>query len=73
MEVGVDVSDHAQVMPNELIFSVQITKSPLGVPNVITIEAATAWFERNQGKPVNVTAPAGIFSGYVISEQKRQG
>lgn len=67
VEFGVDVSDHAQQMANELIFSVQVTKSPLGVPNVTTVELATAWFERNTGKAVNITAPAGIFSNYVIS------
>lgn len=67
VEFGADVSDHAQQMPNELIFSVQVTKSPLGLPNATTVELATAWFERNTGKAVNITAPSGIFSGYIIS------
>lgn len=67
VEFGADVSDHAQVKPNELIFAVQVTGSPLGIPNVITIEAATSWFERNQGKPVTITAPAGVFAGYIVS------
>jgi hypothetical protein len=67
VEFGVEVSDHAQKMPNELIFSVQVTKSPLGIPTATTVESATAWFERNSGKAVNITAPAGIFSNYVIT------
>ena len=67
VEFGVDVSDHAQRMPNELIFSVQVTKSPLGIPDATTVESATAWFERNTGKAINITAPAGIFSNYVIT------
>ena len=67
VEFGADVSDHAQIKPNELLFTVQITRSPLGVPNLSTVELATTWFERNSGKPIKITAPAGIFSNYVIT------
>lgn len=67
VEFGGDISDHAQKGPNEIIFSVQITKTPLGIPNLMTIELATNWFERNTGLLINVTAPAGIFSGYTMT------
>ncbi|MEE8386008.1 MAG: hypothetical protein V3S01_08825, partial [Dehalococcoidia bacterium] len=43
------------------------TKSPLGIPDATTVESATAWFERNTGKAINITAPAGIFSNYMMS------
>jgi hypothetical protein len=67
VEAGSDVSDNAQVMPTELIFVVQVTKSPVGLPNPTAVELATSWFERNRGKQVDVIAPAGIFKGYLIT------
>lgn len=67
VEFGVDVSDHAQVGPIELVFSVMITKTPIGLPSLMTIELAQAWFERNEGKQVNISATAGIFAGFILS------
>lgn len=67
VEFGVDVSDHAQVLPIELVFQVQVTRSPLFLPSPSSVELVTQWFERNLGKQVNVIAPAGIFGGFVLS------
>ena len=67
VELGTDVTDHAQVLPLQLSFEVQITPSTVALPNVTTIELATAWFERNAGQLVTVTARAGIFANFVIS------
>lgn len=66
VEFGADVSDNAQVLPVELIFSAQVTGTPT-IPVNLGIELATAWFERNNGKQLTITAPAGVFTGFIMS------
>lgn len=67
VELGPDVSDNAQPLPTELIFSVQVTRTPLNVPLPAAVELATEWFERNDGQQITVNAPAGVFQGYIIT------
>ena len=66
VEAGANVSDNAQVLPVELIFTVQVTGTPT-IPVNLGIELATEWFERNQGVQVTITAPAGVFGGFIIT------
>lgn len=62
-----NVSDHAQKQPLTLVFRGRITATPFGKPAPGGLELATAWFERNEGKLINVASPVGLFSGFIVT------
>lgn len=59
VELGSEVSDHAQTMPLEIQVRGRITETPI-IPGAGP-ELALAFFERNEGRQMTLTTSRGVF------------
>ena len=71
VELGTNVSDHAQVRNQTLSVVGRVTATPLTVPNPLAFEDAQAFFERNERQLVTVVSPLGVFTDCIIQTYPR--
>jgi hypothetical protein len=67
VELGVEVSDHAQVEPLEVQIRGRITETPVGTPAPGAVELALSFFERNERQAVTVTMRRGVFADMFVT------
>jgi hypothetical protein len=66
IEIGVEVSDHAQSEPLTIGLRGRITETPLLIPKPQAVELAIAWFERNTGSIVTLVSSRGIWASLIV-------
>lgn len=71
IELGTNVSDHAQVRNQTLSVVGRVTTTPLLVPRPGSFELAQAFFERNEGRLMTVVAPLGVFTNCMVQTYPR--
>jgi hypothetical protein len=66
IELGVEVSDHAQKLPVIITFRGRKTTTPLLTPAPAVIELSIAWFERNAGQLVTLSSSRGVWASLMV-------
>lgn len=71
IELGTNVSDHAQSRNQTLNIVGRVTSTPLTIPNPIAFENAQSFFERNERQLLTVVAPLGVFTNCMVQSYPR--
>jgi len=67
IETGVEVNEHAQKMPLEIVCRARVTETPIGEPLPSAVELSLAFFERSERELMTFVCSRGTFASMLIT------